>query len=327
MKKYPGTTPAKPGVFQGEIEFSNPTLRDYRWPVYEIAGRRAGPKLCVTAGVHVNEVSSIEAAIRLQRLFDPEVLRGSVSIIPVVNLPALYSYTEYTCPVDGKNINFTFPGDPNGTFSEALCHALVTEWAGDADCYIDLHGGDLRETVSKFVMFQRTGDTAGDTFRRSLAECFDADLVVGFAPPHMDAPGRPPTAFARLGRNAIMSEGGANGIVDEDSVAYHVGGVLNVARKLGMIDGPLSPPKRAQVLCHDYIWTPAPVDGLFYSEIRPFDAVREGDAIGEFRSLFGERLATLRAPATGYVLWRVTQPILREGAAVLAIAVPAAEPR
>src|SRR5690606_32682199 len=68
MKKYPGTTPAKPGIFQGEIEFSNPTLRDYRWPVCEIAGRRAGPKLCVTAGVHVNEVSSIEAAIRLQRL-------------------------------------------------------------------------------------------------------------------------------------------------------------------------------------------------------------------------------------------------------------------
>jgi hypothetical protein len=32
------------------------------------------------------------------------------------------------------------------------------------------------------------------------------------------------------------------------------------------------------------------------------------------------------APVTGYVLWRLTQPIIKRGTAVLAVAVPAAKP-
>ena len=82
--------PAGVGRVDRSITFSNPLLKDYTWPVCEITGAIAGPRLCVTAGVHVNEVSSIEAAIRLQSYFRPEELQGSVSIMPVVNLPALF---------------------------------------------------------------------------------------------------------------------------------------------------------------------------------------------------------------------------------------------
>src|SRR5437588_9146940 len=107
-----------PGIFRGELSFDAPALHGYRFPCVDIIGQQPGPRLCITAGVHVNEVSSIEAAIRLQCFFKPAMLRGSVSIIPVVNQPALPVYTQYTCPVDGKNINFSFPGRPDGSFTE-----------------------------------------------------------------------------------------------------------------------------------------------------------------------------------------------------------------
>jgi hypothetical protein len=313
----------RPGTRWATLEFANPTLRDYAWPVFDVRGAEPGPRLCVTAGVHVNEVSSIEAAVRLQRCFPPEALRGSVSIIPVVNLPALFAYTEYLCPVDGKNINFTFPGRPDGTFTEALCHALLHDWARGADCYVDLHGGDLRETVAKFVMYQRVGDAALDDRRRRLAECFDAELVVGFDPALLRAPGRPPTACAALGTSAVMSEAGANGVVDEESVAYHVDGVLNVARLLGMRDDAPRRPVRPQRLCHDYVWVHVPADGMFDSDLRPGARVARGERLGRVRDFAGEEVAVVEAPAAGYVLWRMTQPILRKGAPVLALAVPA----
>lgn len=322
---HPTEQPAGAERTDTSVTFSNPLLKDYAWPVCEITGAMPGPRLCVTAGVHVNEVSSIEAAIRLQSRIPEESLRGSVSIMPIVNLPALYEYTEYNCPVDGKNINFTFPGRPDGTFSEVLCHALLFEWAKGADCYIDLHGGDLREEVSKFVMYQRVGDAALDLKRRQLAQCFDADIVVGFDPEFLALPGRPPTACARFGMTSIMSEAGANGLVDEDSVMYHVNGVLNIARLLGMRGDELQAPTRPQHLSYDYQWVTFPADGLFYSDLRPGQHVKRGQKIGEVKGFFGEHLGVIEAPVTGYVLWRMTQPILKRDNPVLAVAVPVDE--
>ncbi len=269
----------------------------------------------------MNEVSAIEAAIRLQRLFDPEAIRGCVSIIPLINQPAAYRYSEYVCPTDGKNINFTFPGKGDGTFSEALCHAIMSEWCADADCYIDLHGGDLRENVSKFTIFQRTHNEELDAFSRRLAMCFDAEIIVGLPPSHMERPGRPPTAFARQNRLALMSEAGANGLLDESSIVFHVDGVLNVARNLGILDSPISDFRNARVLCSDYLWVECPADGEFHAEAEPGGRVQKGQQLGTIRNIFGEPLATVNAPATGLMLWRMTHPSILKGSPVLAVAV------
>ena len=81
-----------------------------------------------------------------------------------------------------------------------------------------------------------SGDSALDHKRQRLAQCFDADIVVGFGPEHLENPGRPPTGCARIGMTSVMSEAGSNGLLDEDSIAFHVNGVLNIARLLGMRD-------------------------------------------------------------------------------------------
>jgi predicted deacylase len=323
MKRNLVDDDATPGIRRGTLEFERPLLAGWRLPLVEIEGREPGPRLCVQAGVHVNEVSSIEAAIRLGHAFEPAALRGSVSIIPVVNQPAVPAYTQYDCPIDGKNINFTFPGDPDGSFTEALCHALLFDWAGDADLHVDLHGGDLREEVSRFVMFQRTGSAADDARRERLARCFDADIVMGFAPDHMERPGRALTALARAGHDGVMSEAGANGRLDEVSITYHVNGVTNLARALGMTDGAAVPAARANVLCHDYLWITCPEDGFFHGEVVPATAVEAGQRLGVLRDVHGRALAELCAPKAGYVLWVMTHPWLRGGDSALAIAVPA----
>lgn len=311
----------QPGIFRGHLRFDNPLHDGYSWPICEIRGTRPGPKLCVSAGVHVNEVSAIEAAVRLQRLFDPEKIQGCVSIIPLINQPALYKYSEYICPLDGLNINFTFPGKSDGTFSEALCHAIMNEWCADAACYIDMHGGDLRENVSKFTIFQHTDNAELDALGRQMALCFDAEIVVGLPASHMEKPGRPPTGFARHNRLALMSEAGSNGLLDEGAISFHVEGVLNIARTLGILDTPLSPFRNARVLCNDYLWVTCPVDGEFHAEVEPGDRVKKEQRLGTIRDLFGNTLAEIRAPETGLLLWRMTHPSIPKGASVLAVAV------
>lgn len=309
------------GIFRGQVRFDNPRLADYSWPLCEIRGRQPGPRLCVSAGVHVNEVSSIEAAVRLQRLFDPEAMRGSVSIIPLVNQPAAYKFCEYICPVDGKNINFSFPGNSGGTFSEALCDAIMNEWCAAADCYVDMHGGDLREKVSRFVMYQHTTNKEMSSMGKRLAMCFDAEIVVGLPQVYLNDPGRPPTGFARHNRLALMSEAGGNGLLDEGAISFHVEGVLNIARTLGIIGTPLSPFRNARVLCDDYLWVQCPVDGEFHAEVEPGERVMKGQRLGTIRNLFGEALADINAPEAGLLLWRVTHPSILKRSSMLAVAV------
>src|SRR5215469_10813999 len=106
------------GIRRGTLTFVNPRLRDWQWPMVEIRGQRPGPHLCVMAGMHVNEVSSIEAAVQLQRRIAPAYLRGSIAILPILNLPAVPLRSQYVCPIDGKNINFSFPVFNDGTSTE-----------------------------------------------------------------------------------------------------------------------------------------------------------------------------------------------------------------
>lgn len=314
-------THGEKGVFRGHLSFENPRLSEYKWPLCEVRGEHPGPKLCVSAGVHVNEVAAIEAAVRLQRLFDPQSLRGVVSIIPLMNQPALYRYSEYVCPLDEKNINFSFPGSADGSFSESLCDAVMNEWTVDADCYVDMHGGDLRENVSKFTIYQRTDDSSLQERAKKMASCFDADMVVGLPVHHMAKPGRPPTAFAAQNRLALMSEAGANGIADETSIQFHVEGVLNVAHALGMIDAAPLEFNRARTLCDDYIWVSCPANGEFHSAVEPGDRVLEKQLLGTLKDFFGRTITEIAAPRSGLVLWRMTHPSIPEGSPILAIAV------
>ena len=57
-------------------------------PMITVAGKTPGPKLCVIAGSHACEISSIEAAIRITSLVNPEQLSGMLISLPVLNTAA-----------------------------------------------------------------------------------------------------------------------------------------------------------------------------------------------------------------------------------------------
>jgi len=107
----------------------------YRLPMWLINGVGEGPSLVVTAGVHAAEYASIAAALELGRSLDPGSLSGRVIVVPVLDMPAFTARSIYVCPLDGKNPNRVFPGNPQGSASEqiadwvfrnVMCSALLT---------------------------------------------------------------------------------------------------------------------------------------------------------------------------------------------------------
>lgn len=295
----------KPGIHRHEVTFPYKALAGWRWPAVEIAGALPGPRLAIIAGVHPNETAAIDAVIRLQKTVNVETLKGSISIIPVVNLPGVPVRAQYVCPLDDKNINFSFPGSPDGTFSEAIAYALLNDWAADADCFVDLHGGDLCEQVAHFMVCQTTGDAAFDARNFEIARCFDAEIIVRLDPSFLDQPARSCTGRARRRQHAAFAEAGRWGLAEEAQTLFHCEGLLRLARHLGMIDA--APPlRRTPAVVARYHWLPAPADGFYRYSVEPGQSVRAGDLLAAGENTYGESVGELHAPHDGHILWRIT---------------------
>lgn len=307
-----------------QLAFSAAVLQAYDGLAYDIEGALPGPRLCVMAGMHVNEVAGIAAARDLIQHFSARAFRGRVSILPIVNTPAVPSRAQYLCPVDGKNINFCFPGSCIGSFSDALADALLNEWAADADVLIDLHGGDLCEDVAPFTVLQLTGDASFDAVNLALAAAFDPAIIVRLPPADLAAPGRSCTGRARQRRHAAFAEAGANGRLDTRSLRYHVDGVLRIAARLGMVDQ--APPCRnpPPFLADRYHWVRAEAGGWCDYAAEAGNEVRRGATLATIANAARHVLQTVVAPAGGRVLWRCTHPLVTPGGDLFGIGSQAA---
>src|SRR5436190_14566807 len=108
-------------------------------PVCVIA-RGSGPTALVLAGNHGDEYPGQIAIMRLLRELTPEQITGRLILVPTLTMPAAKAATRLS-PLDGKNFNRIFPGNPAGTPSEVLAHYLSTVLFPMADAVIDIHTG------------------------------------------------------------------------------------------------------------------------------------------------------------------------------------------
>jgi predicted deacylase len=224
-------------------------------PVISVVGAKPGPVLFVNAGVHGGEYPAVEAVIRLGQTLDPKKITGTVILMPVLNLPAFRTRTPFVCPVDNVNPNRVFPGDPTGSYSEQMTHALINEFVVHADAYIDLHGGDIPEALVPFVICRSEAGLADSKGRdvaarsKEIAMAFGLPYVLTISKPVQPSKGQSSyAAAAEKGIPAILAEAGGVGQMQEEAVALLVNGVLNVMRHLGMIEAVAeSAPAKSQI--------------------------------------------------------------------------------
>jgi predicted deacylase len=284
-----------------------------RMPVVVLNGAQDGPTVAVSAGIHGAEYPGIEAAIRLSRTLDPAELRGAAVIVPVVSLAAFQRRAIYVNPLDGINPNRVCPGNPTGTITEMMAALLFQHVIAQAEYYVDLHGGDLIEALVPFTLYYKTGNEGVDRKSRALAEAYGIPTIVGTTALRGGTYG----AAAAMGKAAILTEAGGQGLLDEESTTIHVRGVQNVLRSLGVLPGAPAP---AQPVYYDrFVWLAAEQECVYYPKVRVGQEVREGDLLAEFRDLFGERIGELRSPASGPVLFLVTSPAINKNDPLMAI--------
>src|SRR5579864_7895930 len=169
-------------------------------PYFEITGSRDGPRLCILGGVHGCEYAGMQAVRRFVALVHPVELAGSITAVAVVNIPAFRERTPFVVPRDGKNLNRTFPGDPNGTYTDVLAHNIFENFVRGADYLIDCHAGDVPESLAPFAMYD---DSPVGDHARGMAVAYGTGHVVRLAAQTGSVGGSSSAAAAAVGVPAI----------------------------------------------------------------------------------------------------------------------------
>ncbi len=310
--------PAAGTARRGQLRFSHPDLTEWSWPYVAVRGAADGPRLALLSGVHPAEYPAIEANIRVCRDLDPARLRGSVVALPIVDVPAFLPRTPFVCPIDQKNPNRFFPGDPKGTFTEVMNDAIFRAVIEPADALVDLHGGDMVEDLVPFSIYSVSGDEALDRRSADIGRAFGLPYLVASTPKPGGLGGTTVQAAAGVKVPGIVAEAGGRGLLTEPETQLLVDGVANVLRHLGMLDGAASG-GTAPVEVSRFTWLTAPAEGMWYPAVSVGDEVREGQTVGRIGSLFGEPLGEITAPHGGYVLFLTSSPAMRQDGLVLAI--------
>jgi uncharacterized protein len=294
-------------IVRTSFRFESPAVGELVLPCFDVRGGH-GPTLGLIAGVHGCEYSSIAAVGDLVRALEDQQLAGRVIAIPVVNGSAFAARTPFVTPDDGKNLNRCFPGRPDGTYSEALAHH-VFEVIARCDYLIDLHGGDMVEALEPFVLFD---ESPVEDAARAMTKAFGFRYAI-CAPRAERIEGTTVAAAADAGIPAMVAEAGGRGLLEDDARHALTGGVENVLRSLGMLPAAKSTPAETTVF-RRFLWLYSPDRGWWEPAVRVGDTVDAGQVVGTVRTILGEELERIAAPAGGVVLFMTSVPaIAQEG--------------
>ena len=317
-----GGTPIPPGTRQ---TVDLPVARLYThtemsMPVHVIRGKREGPRLFVSAALHGDELNGVEVIRRLLALKRLARLRGTLLLVPVVNVYGFVGRTRYL--PDRRDLNRFFPGSPTGSLAARLAHLFMQEIVAHSTHGIDLHTGAAHRTNLPHV---RAAMEHKET--ASLAKAFGTPVII-------DASLRDGSlrqAVRERDVPVLLFEGGEALRIDEPVVRAGLRGILNAMETLGMLparkgrtpqgEGRLSEKSRLRpVVAASSSWVRATESGML-SAGRPLGTqVAKGDVLGMITSPLSENKAVVRASRPGIVIGRTMLPLVYEGEALFHVA-------
>ena len=317
-----GTTPQGPfeiagrRVRRGErLQFELPMAQLYTqapldMTVEVIHGRWQGPVLLVCAGIHGDELNGIEIIRRLRTLTSLDRLRGTLVLVPVVNLFGFLNQSRYL--PDRRDLNRSFPGSERGSVAARTANLFFQSVVARCTHVIDLHTAAVnRENLPQI--------------RAAIDQPGVEEMARGFAIPVIVNSGliaRSLRAEAgRIGIPVITYEAGEALRLDEKAIVSGVRGVVNVMRTLDMLPSRRSRAARAApYVANTTSWFRSPADGLFRPLARLGTQIQKGATLGVVSGPFSSDDTVLAAPFEGIVICVSRLPLVNEGDALFHLA-------
>jgi predicted deacylase len=297
-----------------------------RLPVALIHGARPGPTLYLGAAIHGDEANGVAIATRVLAQVSASTLAGRLVCVPVQNPLAfqvdhrvpvgLYLKTPLDqAPMDPWT---TFPGDPAGTITERLSHALFTLIRG-CDAAIDVHtptrgGRYVPITILPHPSLPAfaEADALGRAFGSGWIMATDQGMYVRDGILCVEA--------TRAGVPCFTFEIGEGGRVEEEATETGSSCVLNAMRHLGMLS-PVTEPRAPSVRMSAFVGLRASRGGLLTTDVGLGARVGQGATLARIHDVYGDLVETITAPRDGYFVRSTTFAAVAAGERVATLGV------
>ncbi len=101
-----------------------------------------GPTVFLMAGCHGDEYEGQIVLAKILNSLRLQDIQGRLIIMPAANTPAALSGKRLS-PIDGLNLNRSFPGDPEGSITEQIAFFISRCIFPLCDWHLDLHSGGV----------------------------------------------------------------------------------------------------------------------------------------------------------------------------------------
>lgn len=270
-------------------------------PIHVRRAKEPGPTVFVTAALHGDEINGTGAIRQLVQDENFMPIKGSVILVPVLNILGFDRHSRYL--PDRRDLNRCFPGTKKGSLASRMAKRIFDEIVGRSDYGVDLHTAAVRRTNYPSIRADLS-----NTKVRQLAKYFGNEVV-------LDGKG-PRGAFRReaciAGCPTIVLEAGEVWKVEPGIVQTAVRGVENVLRGLKMLEGePQSPDHEVYIKKSD--WVRAERGGFLQFHVSPGDFVTKGQPLASNTNLLGKEHSTLNAPYDAVIVGMTTLPAVSPG--------------
>ena len=294
------------------------------FPYYIIAGNEDGPTICITSGVHGTEYPGIGANLKLYHDITPADVKGTIVGVPICNMASFINKVPFVNPLDGKNLNDTFPGSADGTVTEKLCHVLVNEIARKADFHIDMHSGDSIEYLYPYAFYHiHSSDPQNTAASREMAQVYGLDFVSFTETSGTGATdqGNFYAAVSELGIPSIQPEIGGIGLILEETKMLHYTGARNILANTGMVGYEVKKNEKQQELSRFYRLK-SEFNGIYHCFVSPGQYVKKGEPLAKITDHHGEETyVEFFAEESAVILWVMSSFAVKVGENLMAIGV------
>ena len=270
-------------------------------PVFVARGADPGPTLCLTGGIHGDELNGVEVVRRAFSTIEPAEFRGTLIGLPAINAEGIRSGDRYMS--DRRDLNRSFPGRAGGSVAALVAHAVFNEVITKCDALVDFHTA----SNSRTNLPQIRADI-NDPDIEELAVHFGLGIVVAGSGP--DSSLR--REAAKAGIPAIIYEAGEPYRFQEHEIDAGVQGARNVMAYLDMIDAQEMEVPETRIYERSR-WVRVPPDngGFFFPDVALGAKVEPGDKLGRIIDPLTDTEFAVVSTVSGEVIgMALAQPVL-----------------
>lgn len=285
---------------------------DLSIPVKVIRGLYPGPTLFISAAIHGDELNGVEIVRRLSRHREIRNIRGTLILVPVVNIFGFNNKSRYL--PDRRDLNRSFPGNSKGSLASRIAHTFMKEIVSKCTHGIDLHTGAIhRNNLPQIRADIIDEETLG------FASSFGSKVVLNSD--YRDGSLREAARKKKV--KMLLFEGGEALRFEKDIINLGIKGCLKAMIHIGML--PVKKKKKKQsspnfILANDSYWLRSPQSGTIRLSVSLGDIVEAGDTVGKLSDLLGEDMLPVTARYGGIIIGINHMPLVTQGEAILHIA-------